>query len=558
MKTTPRWWTKSLFDFHSTLGVGLGVLLFATVFSGTVAVLSEELMHWEYPALRACEPGDLPIQDAVEDAGGRVDLSTSFVLFLPGDGHGCMTVQRLNSDRWNGVEWLRYDPARKQAAALDLSGATWLLVRMHTNFVAQNAIGRYASGFMGVFFLLSIIAGLLMHRRISEQAYSLNTGGSARKVAADLHKGVGVWAFPFHLLMGLTGAWVGLAGIVTAVMGMAALGSEEAVFEAVIGPQLEPTGREVEMVDLDELVERALGEVPGTEAHFLFVEHWKDESARVHVHLSRGDRLGDDMARIYSGADGSHVRTLDFSEDSPYQQLYAAVGPLHFATFGGTPLKLLYFVLGCVMCVLIASGLAVWIAHREQASAHPSRWPPSLAVGGCAGIVVATAVLLAARPFFPREVDPFLLSAGIYFAVWGGAIVAAIASRASLSKYVVRAARLTAGFLLFAAVVRAATDIDALQDPPTAAVQAVLILSGLLLLLWTRHRRARESKSAGESESIDVGAPKRGPRARMKGPPRNGGGCVSPMSRRTQERSCHTSKSQTPTGAPPRRTGSWR
>ena len=38
-----RWWQKSLYDFHSVLGVSLGVLLFATVFSGTVAVMAHEL-----------------------------------------------------------------------------------------------------------------------------------------------------------------------------------------------------------------------------------------------------------------------------------------------------------------------------------------------------------------------------------------------------------------------------------------------------------------------------------------------------------------------------------
>ncbi|MEM8607564.1 MAG: PepSY-associated TM helix domain-containing protein [Myxococcota bacterium] len=488
---TPQWWTKSLFDFHSSLGVGLGVLLFATVFSGTVAVLADEMMHWEYSAMRGCAPGDLPIQDAVDDADTRIDLTVPVVVHLPESDHGCLTVQWMNPDRWNGIEWVRYDPAEKQAAALDISGSTWMLVRMHTNFVAQNAMGRYASGFVGVFFMLSIIAGLLMHRRIREQAYSLNTGGSARKVAADLHKGVGVWAFPFHLLMGLTGAWVGLAGLVTAVMGFAALGSQEAVFEAVIGPQLEATGRQVEMVNLDDVVEQALDEVPGSDLHFLFLERWKDETARVHVHLGRDDRLGDDMARIYSGADGSFVQTLDFSEESPYQQLYAAVGPLHYATYGGTPLKLIYFVLGCVMCVLIASGLAVWIAHREQVSTEPSRWPPSLAVGGCAGIVVATAALLAARPFFPSGVDPFLFSVALYFSVWVAVIIVAVVRRTSLSGYVNRSAQLTAGLLVFAAAARPATQADVLRDPSALAIEAVLVISGLLLFLWARHRQGR-------------------------------------------------------------------
>ncbi|MEM7139031.1 MAG: PepSY-associated TM helix domain-containing protein [Myxococcota bacterium] len=497
-----QWWTKSLFDFHSTLGVGLGVLLFATVFSGTVAVLADELMHWEYPAFRTCDSGDLTVQQAIDRADQRLDLPESFVVFLPHDEHSCLTVQQLNEARWNGVEWLTFDPSDRREASLSLSGATWLLVRMHTNFVAQNAIGRYASGFVGILFLLSILAGILMHRRIREQAYSLNSGGSARKVAADVHKSVGVWAFPFHLLMGLTGAWVGLAGLVTAVMGFAALGSQEAVFEAVLGPPAEPTGTEVAMVDLDQLIDEAQTAVPGGTPHFLFLEHWNDENARLHVHLHRDDRLGDDIARILWGRDGSHAMTLDFSEESPYQQLYAAVAPLHYATFGDTPLKLVYFLLGCMMCLLIGSGLAVWVAHREQTSTRPSRWPPKLATGGCAGIVVATAALLAARPFFPDAVDPFLLSAGIYFGVWLVVIVGALLSPATLRDFLVTSSRGAAFLLLAAAVVPAVLDASLLSDTSSAVVEVVLVLCAFALLFWARRLRGQGVARSVETRAV--------------------------------------------------------
>ena len=485
---TARWWYKSLYDFHSTLGIGLGVIFFAIAFSGTVAVWSAELMHWEYRALRDCAPGVTTVQQAIDTANQSLDLSaTSFVVDLPDEVRSCITFQRLNRERWNGIEWLHVDPAGKHAPVFELSGMTWLLIRMHTNFVAQNAIGRYASGLVGILFLLSTVAGLLMHRRIREQAYSLNTGGSARKVAADLHKGVGMWAFPFHVLMALTGAWVGLAGAVTAVMGFAVLGSQEAVIEAVLGPPAEPTGHTVEMVDVDEVVERAIAHVPNGEPSWLFIEHWGDENARIHVNLRRGDRLGDHIDVKFDGREGALLRTTDFSEGSPYEQLYATIAPLHYATFGGTPLKLLYYLLGCVMCVLVGSGLSVWVAHREQGRDHPRAWPAKLTTGACAGIVVATAVLFAARDFYPIGLDPFLVSTGLYFASWLTVIVSALVYRRTLRRFVRACARLTAVLLIVAAALRAFGDLAALRDTSTLVIEVVLL--GSALALWGLGRR---------------------------------------------------------------------
>ena len=497
----PQWWYKSLYDLHSALGVSLGVIFFAIVFSGTVAVWSAELMHWEYGALRDCAPGEMTVQQAIDKADEQLGLSgTQFAMFLPDDVQSCITLQRLNKERWNGIEWLHIDPADEQEPTFELSGMTWLFVRMHTNFVAQNAIGRYASGLVGILFLLSAVAGLLMHRRIREQAYSLNTGGSARKVAADLHKGVGVWAFPFHLLMGLTGAWVGLAGIVTAVMGIATLGSQEALIEAVIGPPAKPTGRMVDMVDVDELVEQAVAEVPGGEPSLVLVEHWKDEGARVDVHLRRGDRLGDRISLKFDGDEGTLLRTTDFSEGSPYEQLYATIAPLHYATFGGTPLKLLYYLLGCVMCVLIASGLHVWIVHRQQGRDRPSAWPPRLSAGGCVGIVVATAFLLAVRDFYPAWLDPFLLSAGLYFAIWLAVIGVALAYRGTLRRFVGGCALLTAALLVAAAAVRAFGDPHALGDMSTLVIEVMLV--GSALALWGFARRIGSPRRALTGETL--------------------------------------------------------
>ena len=91
--------------------------------------------------------------------------------------------------------------------------------------------GGILVGLIGVALLSSLISGILAHPRIFRDAFHLRLGGSKRLQEADFHNRLGVWALPFHIIISLTGAFLGLTTIIVGVLGMAK------AFETLRGPQ---------------------------------------------------------------------------------------------------------------------------------------------------------------------------------------------------------------------------------------------------------------------------------------------------------------------------------
>jgi hypothetical protein len=79
--------------------------------------------------------------------------------------------------------------------------------------------GGFIVGLTGVA-LLSLISGILSHPRVLRDAFHLRLGGSRRLQEADLHNRLGVWALPFHVIVSLTGALLGLSTIIVGALAM--------------------------------------------------------------------------------------------------------------------------------------------------------------------------------------------------------------------------------------------------------------------------------------------------------------------------------------------------
>ncbi|WP_342248393.1 PepSY-associated TM helix domain-containing protein [Pseudomonas sp. OTU2001] len=94
----------------------------------------------------------------------------------------------------------------------------------------------------------------------------------------------------------------------------------------------------------------------------------------------------------------------------PLPQLCRTVPGLHFAQFGGYPMRWLYFVCGLVSCLMIASGLVLFCVKRGRkyasAEAAARRWyrvAEVCNVGFVSGLLLACVGLLWASRVLPVE-----------------------------------------------------------------------------------------------------------------------------------------------------------
>lgn len=103
-------------------------------------------------------------------------------------------------------------PAKRYPALLDVGS-------IRTMIDDIDRAGGFVVGMTGVALPSSLISGILAHPRTFRDAFHLRLGGSPRLQEADLHNRIGVWGLPFHFIVALSGAFLGLLTIVVGVLG---------------------------------------------------------------------------------------------------------------------------------------------------------------------------------------------------------------------------------------------------------------------------------------------------------------------------------------------------
>ena len=86
--------------------------------------------------------------------------------------------------------------------------------------------------------------------------------------------------------------------------------------------------------------------------------------------------------------------------------ILSLLSDLHFAQFGGTALRWLYFLMGLAAAAMIATGLVLWTNklrkyHAERSGVTRYRVLEALNVATVAGLLVATAVFFWANRVLP-------------------------------------------------------------------------------------------------------------------------------------------------------------
>ena len=427
--------TKRIYDLHAWIGVVSGLFMFVVSLSGVFALFGDEIRTWEDETVRLSVPYEpIPIlprlADYVEELEQEGDITfltmtmpdgmrpfyQLYATIKPAAGGKSLTLER----RWN-AETGDVLPERGH-------GLSHWLVEFHRNLMLPERLGRALVGLAGMLLLMSILTGIVTHRKMLREMFTWRLDRSVRLRWQDSHKVLGVWGLPFHIMIAFTGAFLGLLVVLLPVTAMISFkGDQAAVIAAVQGPQVEASGQPAEMVPIMaawDTASRAVGRTP----EILLISHWGDRNSvykflytpqgklvrRAHVHVSgsTGELMG--------------VRLTD--RPGVASRVAAAVTPLHYATYGGILLKLLYALLGIGLCVLIATGLMMWLERRLHGNAGTApiafyRFLSRLTVGVTTGVCLASvAVFYGDKLIVSAPEDRLFWTGAIYFATWGAAV----------------------------------------------------------------------------------------------------------------------------------------
>lgn len=314
-----------------------------------------------------------------------------------------------------------YDFARKQEVDYEKSYTMGeFLYRLH--FLAPlnvvpiflgSPFGYLLAGLVSFIFLFALLTGLLLHwNKIVSNLFTFRPWSKWKTVWTDLHTALGMIGFPFQLLFAITGIVLITNSVLLAPFAKFAYkgDSEKLRNELYAGDTTKYAYTYTLLntqLDLNHFVQQVDKRWPTSDISRVIIRNYQD--ANMHVLV-----LGTPHAEAsFSGSGKLIYRVRDqqiVAEESPTEhssyvdKVRAAVYHLHFGDFGGRALRVVYFGLGILGCVVIISGILIWLVARDKASTPPRErvfnfWTANIFLAICLSMLPVTACTMIALLF---------------------------------------------------------------------------------------------------------------------------------------------------------------
>ena len=441
-----------IYDLHSWSGICLGLFIYIVSFTGCLALFADEIKTWEAPELRDTLTDKLapvmPQLNAWVESNSQ-DSEVDFIrFFYPSKHepfyHSVMGVKPNESGVKQQNLEARWSATSGQEIPVRGGGLSEWVLDFHRDlmwpdFLGGRTAGRSLVGVAGIILMLSIVSGIITHTKIIKQMFSLRVERSNLLKWQDMHKVLGLWPLPFHIMISFTGAFLGIIAILAPLVAVLAFkGDTQALVQAVNGPETVRSGVHAQMLSVDQVwnlripdsQSRADGQI---RPHSLVVDNWNDQAATyailypVDTELARFDRL--EINAVTGG-----ILKVDLANNvTPAMRVTNAISPLHYATFGGIWLKVLYAILGLILTMLTATGLIIWIERRLHGSkgrSSPTLYKRinKLIIGVTLGLPLASAAIFYLDKLYVGAEQSRLTATGItFFFVWFAAVLYSLA-----------------------------------------------------------------------------------------------------------------------------------
>lgn len=341
---------------HAWIGLKLSLCLFVILFSGTLAVLGNEIDWLADPAMRAetaagegASWGTIAANAGAAVPGGRIDLiergpdpwfATVVVMQAP-DGHRRRVL---------------VDPATGTVNRVASFGSVQRFLRdFHRRFMLPVAIGLPLVSAFALLMGASLVTGLVSYKKFWRGFFRKPRTGTLRTTAGDLHRLGGLWSIWFLSLIVATSIWYLVELFGGAAPPLLPLESDakgtEAVLAQPVGADLDRLAAQARAAYPDLTIRRVLYPFPGMGSIGFQGE------AGTALTTEKADAVFVDPAsgavtmQVLGKTLGAHARISEMAD------------PIHFGTWGGLASKAVWFVFGLFLTGLAVTGAVIYAAR---------------------------------------------------------------------------------------------------------------------------------------------------------------------------------------------------
>src|SRR5690606_32116871 len=397
------------FNTHTISGIIICALLYVIFFAGSFSFFRKEIRAWQhgvsYAANKDTEKNFDFLLDSLRqqyDLKGRditfymvphslsasvnmsvsKDTTVSKPQQAPAEGQKRGRGRRGNGDS----AFFGYDFQQKKASSYaDNYDMGEFLYRLH--FLAQlNQVpikigypfGYALAGLVSFLFLFALITGLLLHwDKIVSNFFIFRPWSKWKTVWTDMHTALGVIGFPFQFIFAVTGIVLIVNTVLVTPLSKYLYADNQEVLYQDLGFSdgiaydyvYQPIDQDFQ---LQPYLTKLAKQWDGAEFSRIFIKNYGDESMHLIVHAKPNPKFnfsGEGKA-IYRIHDNRLIFEKHPHTDSCYKdKIVGIIYHLHFGGFGGFggyPVKITFFIRGIMGCIVIISGILIWLVARDK------------------------------------------------------------------------------------------------------------------------------------------------------------------------------------------------
>ncbi|WP_019582479.1 PepSY-associated TM helix domain-containing protein [Pseudomonas mandelii] len=367
--------SKLWFLVHSWLALPIWFFVLIVCVTGTLAVVSQEIVWLANPQMRASPPSDdapLLSYDQIIAAIKTAEPQTLVEsINRPDESHFALDVKVSYPDGrsvtvyvnpYSGAIQGTAPPFNFQAFTRALHG--WWLVP----FTNGYSWGWYLVSFLGLPMLASLVTGLVVYKRFWKGFLrpTLRIRHGARIFWGDFHRLSGIWSIWFIAVISVTSTWF----MIEAILSDNHISISTAPVAPVVPRESVPLtadGAPAPMISLESAIREAKERIPGLEDSSVSLP------ANAYSHLLVSGRSWYPL--IYQSAEvnpytGDISTTRLLSDRSGLELVTESMRPLHTGDFGGIWIKLIWFFFGLILSMMVLSGLLIWTKRTALATAN--------------------------------------------------------------------------------------------------------------------------------------------------------------------------------------------
>ncbi|NQX81230.1 MAG: PepSY domain-containing protein [Flavobacteriaceae bacterium] len=357
------------FNAHTVSGIVISVALYIIFFAGAFALFKDEITTWQegsyvYTSARKDIDFDRILSSIDKEhslVGRNVQL---YIDKEPNKIYASISASKdslaLETNKTSQYFSVNIQNLEKKTYSEGYSLGEFLY-RLHF-FHQIPSIGIYLAGFIALFFLFAIVTGVIVHwKKMISNFYDFNPKNALKRVWSDAHTALGLIGLPFQFVFAITGAYFALTLLVLLPANFIYNGDQVKLME-----ELRPERRTIDWItaskqdipSYNDFVLKSDSLISDFHPHMVYIKNYGGVNMQYILTGNISDKesfagtarfVHDQLSKEFKIE--KHPDTFSYIED-----VQAVVSKLHFAEYGGSYIKIIYFILAFITCFVIITG----------------------------------------------------------------------------------------------------------------------------------------------------------------------------------------------------------